>query len=186
MLQLLSSNLKYYEEKILPFRFKVYTKDGSFTIQSSINNFKHLVCGTKVKQEIQNIKPSKFYNKVKNNKITIFNLIDKNNYNNSKLRDDEINILNKNIYFEDAFDGLTKYGDYYRNTDVYYSDGELQYTYLRLTIKTNMYIYLCICKDSVYDYYVFNSIVVSDYPIKGLIENAKRIKVTKVEALPYD
>ncbi|MDO4940539.1 MAG: hypothetical protein Q4E33_02480 [Erysipelotrichaceae bacterium] len=180
---LLYNNLIYFENNIIPNVFVLHTKNGAIVIKAIKENFMHLV-GAQHSPIIQNALPaSLFYNNVKNKKMSLYSIVDKNNLNNRELTYVENNIVNKNLFFVDIFESLIKC-----NANLYVYSRKTGYNnafdcdYLHFVYKNYMGLYLGFVRDNKSDYHFFSSIIVEkDKPLKYLTN--ERIKITKKEII---
>lgn len=182
---LISDNLIFYNEEILPFNFVVYTSKGEIVITPQKNNLKHLLgLGKSNNVAFSKMPADLLYDKINNKKdaTSIFEFIDKKRYLDNNLYMDEQHILNKNLFFQDIFKEFI----YSPNISLFYKKSgdffDCDYIHFCYINKAGGYIGIMGDKNS--NYHFFNSIIYEfDSPNKY---KGTKIVIYKIERIKKD
>ena len=102
----ISNNIKYFNEKILPYKFLVYTiQNEVIVIDVKKENLAHLLGINRSSNILFNTMPGKkFYEYSKNKEIYLSDLVNKERLETNSLTQDELFIFEKNMSFIPLFD----------------------------------------------------------------------------------
>lgn len=183
--RLLSQNLEYFQNELLPYYLVLHTSSGAIVINIQKENLKHLLGIPHSNFKLNNIRPIEFFEDLEQNKYDLFDLIDKDRfYENNLLYEEEL-IYRKNYYFTTVFNSLINSPKIYLYRKTYLNN-QFDADYVHFQIDDGFGLYIGIVGDIDSGYYFFNSVLAeSDNPRKYLTSSSK-VKITKIERIKKD
>lgn len=182
MEDIIRKNYQYFKENILPYYILVYTNQGVIVVDSSELNLKHLL-GMHKTSNIKYSRMSSIYlwDYLENDGyISLFELIDKNRFEDNTLSTDELFLYRRNIGFIPIFESLfhqTNLNFYRKNIGDDFDTDYVQFCYYN-----HLGGYLGIIGSDRNNYHYFNSIMLEyDNPekhigVKVIVKKVERIK----------
>lgn len=156
----ISDNINYFKNKILPYKFLVYTLQNEvIVIDVKKENLAHLLGINKSSNIVFNTMTGQsFYDYAQNHKIYLSDLVDIERFESNQLNQSETFIYEKNINFISLFESFidnAKLRLYAKNPG---DDFDADYLHLCFTIGRNLYLGIIGARQN--DFHYFNSVIV--------------------------
>ena len=156
----ISDNINYFKNKILPYKFLVYTLQNEvIVIDVKEENLAHLLGINKSSNIVFNTMTGQsFYDYAQNHKIYLSDLVDIERFESNQLNQNETFIYEKNINFISLFESFinnAKLRLYAKNPG---DDFDADYLHLCFTIGRNLYLGIIGARQN--DFHYFNSVIV--------------------------
>lgn len=158
---IIKKNYAFFIEELLPYYIIINTYQGSIIINVEEGNLKHLLGINKTfNSKYKNMAATKFFDFMNDNNVDLFEIIDKQRYEDNELITEEMHIYKKNYFFIDVFESLFNESNirlYLKKPSDSFDADYVQFTYIN---RSGGYIGIIGSEENNYHY--FNSVIIEN------------------------